>query len=142
MTPERMKAAHRLLIDSLNRHSAEHADALFHDPYTVHEGFNGRDGAERTYTVSLDMLKRSITKPIPGLPDKRLEIGMQVAEGDRVVTYCVAAATHSGVWLGHPATHKRLTYENILISRFEDDKIIEHWVVLDAFGMLRQIGAA
>ena len=86
------------------------------------------------------MLKESIRKPIPGLPDKHQTVRMQIAEGDMVFTYCVATATHSGKWFGIPATGKKLTYENLYISRFEGDKIAEHWVILDAFGMLRQMG--
>ena len=140
MTPERMKEIHRLLIDALNRHSSEGIAALFHDNYTVHEGYNNVDGMERTYTVSLGMLRKSIRKPIPGLPDKQQTVKMQVAENNLVFTYCVATATHSDTWFEVPATGKKLTYENLYISRFEGEKIVEHWVFLDAFGMLRQIG--
>jgi predicted ester cyclase len=141
MTPERMKEAHRLLIDALNNHSSEGVEQIFHDNYTVHEGYTNADSTERCYTVSLDMLGQSIRRGIPGLPDKHQTIKLQIAEGDMVFTYCVAAATHTGKWLGIPATNKKLTYENLYISRFENDKIAEHWVVLDAFGMLRQMGA-
>jgi len=141
MSPERMKEVHRMLIEALNAHSGEGIEDLFHDPYTVHEGHINPDGAERCYAVTHDMLKASVARPIPGLPDKHQSIVMQIAEGDLVFTYCAATATHAGPWLGHPATNKRLTYENLYISRFLDGKIVEHWVFLDAFGMLRQIGA-
>jgi len=141
MTPERMKEIHRQLIDALNNHSGEGIDEIFHNNYTVHEGYINADGTERCYTVSLDMLKASLRKGIPGLPDKHQMIKMQIAEGDRVFTYCIATATHTGKWFGVSATGKRLTYENLYISRFENGKIVEHWVILDAFGMLRQMGA-
>jgi len=141
MTTDRMKEIHRRLIEALNNHSGEGIEEIFHDNYTVHEGYNNPDGSERCYTVTLDMLEKSIRKGIPGLPGKHQTIKMQIAEGDRVFTYCVATATHTGKWFGIPATGKRLTYENLYISRFEDGKIAEHWVILDAFGMLRQIGA-
>ena len=139
MTPDRMKEIHRQLIDALNNRGD--TGPIFHDNYIVHEGYNNADGAERCYTVSPAMLKESGRKGIPGLPDKHQTVKMQIAEGDMAFTYCVATATHSGPWLGIPATGKRLTYENLYISRFENDKIAEHWVILDAFGMLRQIGA-
>jgi len=141
MTPDRMKEIHRQLIEALNNHSSEGIGGFFHDNYTVHEGYNNPDGTERYYTVSLAMLKKSIGKGIPGLPDKHQTVKMQIAEGDLVFTYCVATATHSGPWCGVPATGRQLTYENLYISRFEGGKIAEHWVILDAFGMLRQIGA-
>ena len=141
MTTDRMKEIHQILIDALNTHSREHMDEIFHDNYVVHEGFNNKDGTETMYSVSLAMLKQSINKPIKGLPDKHQTIKMQIAEGNTVVSYCIATATHTGEWFGQPATNKKLTYENIYISRFQDEKIIEHWVILDAFGMLRQIGA-
>ena len=137
MTSEQMKEIHRQLIDTLNRQAD--ASPFFHDNYTVHEGYNNPDGSERCYTVSLRMLKER--RGIPGLPDKRQSIKMQLAEGDMVFTYCVATATHSGTWCGIPATGKTLTYENLYVSRFEGGKIAEHWIFLDAFGMLRQMGA-
>ena len=138
MTPEQMKQAHRRMVDALNRGAGNELTELFHDGYLVHEGFTNGDGTERAYPVTHDMLRQC--GPIPGLPDKRQEIKMQIAEGDRVFTYCIASATHLGAWFGHPATGKRLNYENLYISRFHEGKIIEHWVFLDAFGMLRQIG--
>ncbi|MCL2300807.1 MAG: ester cyclase [Firmicutes bacterium] len=141
MTTDRMKEIHRLLIDALNSHADEGIAAFFHDNYTVHEGFNNGDGKERIYKVTLDMLGQSIRRGIPGLPDKHQTVKMQLAEGDMAFTYCIAEATHSGPWFGIPPTGKRLTYENLYISRFEGEKIAEHWVFLDAFGMLRQIGA-
>jgi predicted ester cyclase len=87
------------------------------------------------------MVRQSVARAIKGLSDKHLTIKMQIAENDRVFTYCVATAKHTDSWLGYPATNKKLTYENLFISRFQDGKIIEHWVILDAFGMLRQMGA-
>lgn len=134
------KEIHRMLIDSLNTHSCENIDKIFHDGYIVHEGYNNADGTERTYPVSLDMMKQSIITPIKGMPDKYLTIKLQIAEADMIFTYCTATATHTGDWIGYPATNKELVYENVFISRFQGEKIIEHWVILDAFGMLRQIG--
>ena len=65
----------------------------------------------------------------------------QIEEGDKVVTRAISRGTHTGPWGELPPSGNRLTVEWILISRFQGDKIVEEWEVVDSLSMMRQMGA-
>jgi predicted ester cyclase len=50
-----------------------------------------------------------------------------VADGDRVVHHSRVTSTHSGTFLGVPATGRRVMIDQVEIWRIEEDKIVEHW---------------
>jgi predicted ester cyclase len=70
----------------------------------------------------------------------RHEIGLQVAEGDLVVSQIVGRGVHAGELLGIPATNKDVETEGIAIHRVRDGKIVEYWSVTDIARVLQQVG--
>ena len=70
----------------------------------------------------------------------RHEIGMQVAEGDLVVSQIFGRGVHAGELLGIPATNRDVETEGIAIHRVRDDKIVEYWSVTDIARVLQQVG--
>lgn len=64
-----------------------------------------------------------------GFPDLKVEILDQVAEGDKVTTRKEFHATHSGEFMGIPATHKKVIIKVIDIIRLAKGKYVEHWGV-------------
>jgi predicted ester cyclase len=71
----------------------------------------------------------------------RHEIGLQIAEGDLVVSQIRGRGVHAGELLGIPATNKDVETEGIVIHRIRDGKIVEYWSVTDTARVLQQIGA-
>lgn len=65
-----------------------------------------------------------------------------VAAGDRVVYHHRVVGTHENELRGIPPTGERIDVEGIAIYRIEDGRAAEKWLVFDALGLLRQIGAA
>jgi predicted ester cyclase len=43
--------------------------------------------------------------------------------------------------MGIPATGKPINVPGIIIYRIDNNKIVEHWIQMDAVGMLQQLGA-
>jgi steroid delta-isomerase-like uncharacterized protein len=72
-------------------------------------------------------------------PNIQIEIVQQVAEGDRIVSYITSKGKHSGTFYGIPPTGKNISTSVIRIDRIQDGKIIEHWSVSDAAGLMQQI---
>ena len=68
------------------------------------------------------------------------EIGMQVAEGDLVVSQIFGRGVHAGELLGIPATNREVETEGIAIHRIRDGKIVEYWSVTDIARVLQQVG--
>src|SRR5262245_27571194 len=50
-----------------------------------------------------------------------------IADGDRVAYQALFTGTHSGEFLGIPASGKRITIPVLEVWRIADDKIVEHW---------------
>ena len=63
-----------------------------------------------------------------------------VVEGDRVAVRVTAQATHTGDFMGAPATGKRITAVSIGIARIAGGQIAEWWNAPDRLGLLEQLG--
>lgn len=62
------------------------------------------------------------------------------AEGDKVTIRVTLQGTHTGNFMGVPATGKQVAIEAIDIFRLVDSKVVEHWGVMDTFGLMQQLG--
>jgi predicted ester cyclase len=89
----------------------------------------GREGAKQLMTVYLDSFSGF-----------SVEIYDQIAEGDKVVCRVAFNATHTGDFAGIPPTGKSLSVEAVDTFRYKGERIIEHWGIFDALGMLTQMG--
>ena len=75
-------------------------------------------------------------------PDLRMEAEDVLVSGDKAVARVRATGTHQGEFMGMPATGKRVDVQVIDIIRFGDDGLAhEHWGLMDALGMMQQLGA-
>ncbi len=75
----------------------------------------------------------------PAFPDLSVEIYDQVAEGDRVTTRKAFHATHTGEFMGIPATNKKVVMNVIDMLRLRDNRLVEHWGILDFQSVMAQI---
>jgi steroid delta-isomerase-like uncharacterized protein len=71
----------------------------------------------------------------------QIKILKQVAEDDQVATHMMTQGTHSGPFLGMPASGKTISLSSTRIDRFQDGKIAEHWSVADMAGLMQQLQA-
>jgi steroid delta-isomerase-like uncharacterized protein len=85
-------------------------------------------------------VKLLVTSLRSAFPDFKVTIDRQVAEGDFVVQHVHTTGTMKGEFAGMPPSGKAATWEAIHITRINDGKIVEHWVVQDQLGMLQQLG--
>ena len=73
-------------------------------------------------------------------PDLSHTVEDQVAEGDQVVSRLTVQGTHQGPFQGMTPTGKEVKFTDIMITRIEDEKIMELWAQFDALGLLHQLG--
>ena len=85
-------------------------------------------------------LKQVWAMLLQGLPGLRLRIEDLIAEGDKVVSRNSVTGTHRGEYMGLPATGKSVTYNEIFVVRFADDRIAETWGVVDVLSQMKQLG--
>lgn len=63
-----------------------------------------------------------------------------IADEDHVWLYGTYTGTHTGNFLGIPATGKEYQFDAVDIFRIEDGKLAEHWDVLDVYSLFKQLG--
>ncbi len=73
-------------------------------------------------------------------PDVKVEVHHLVVEGDLIVAHMSWSGTHLGPYQGMPPTQRSISIQVVGINRFEGDKIVEAWGVVDMLGMLQQLG--
>lgn len=74
-------------------------------------------------------------------PDLHAEIKDQFSAGDKVVTRKTFHGTNDGEFMGMPPTGKRVSFDVIDILRLRDGQFTDHWNVVDALGLMQQLGA-
>jgi steroid delta-isomerase-like uncharacterized protein len=77
---------------------------------------------------------------IVAFPDLQVTVHDQIAEGDRVVTRWSATGTHSGDFMGHAATGKKVTIKAIHIHQVVGGRITTLWEEIDMLGLIMQLG--
>ena len=114
-------------IDGFGEHVAE--------DFVEHEETPG-------FEPSKEGVKQMFRMYTTAFPDLRMEAEDVLVSGDKVVARVRATGTHQGEFMGMPATGKSVDVQLIDIIRFGDDGLAhEHWGVLDALGMMQQLGA-
>ena len=74
------------------------------------------------------------------LPDMDVTVDHQFAEGDYVASRFTVRGTHDGELFGAAPTNRQVVMTGIALSRCEDGRIAEEWELVDAAGLLQQIG--
>ena len=82
--------------------------------------YRGHDGARQSVALYLALF-----------PDLSFEVDDQVTEGGKVASRWTLRGTHKG---------RQVELRGIVISRFEDGRIIEDWAASDTLELLRQLG--
>ena len=75
------------------------------------------------------------------MSDRKVVIEDSVGEGDRVALRFLITGTHTGLFMGIPATGKAIHVTGSGIFRVVDGKATDNWVNFDALGLLQQLGA-
>jgi steroid delta-isomerase-like uncharacterized protein len=85
-------------------------------------------------------LKQHIVDAEQGFPLYELIEEDLIAEGDQVVLKCKWRGTHSGTFMGIPATGKSVDVPAVLIYQIADSKIASHWMLVDSMALMQQLG--
>ena len=87
----------------------------------------------------LESLRSSLLQLRATFSSPEYRIMDTVSQGDKVVVRFSAKATHSGRYLGLPATGKRLKLWGVMVFRFDAGAITEFWSLIDSQSVLKQL---
>ena len=132
---EANKAFIRRLVEEIqNQHNVDAFDEFFAPSFVNYDPLPGLPG-------TLEGAKQLHRMLFAALPDLKMTIHDQAADGDKVWTCKTASGTHQGELLGVPATGKQVSWKIIDIMTVRDGKVTEHWVVADVMSLMQQLGA-
>lgn len=120
---ELRETARRALEDVCSGAQIDRIPSVYHPDFVDHVNslqYRGHEGARRSVALYLELF-----------PDLRFTVEDQVSEGDRVASRWRLDGTHRG---------REVTLRGIVISRFEDGRIIEDWAASDTMEIPRQLG--
>ena len=98
----------------------------------VHDAGGHLRGREQVRAV-LDAVRAA-------LPDSQYTVEQVIVDGEWLAVRLEITGTQTGDLFGWPATGRRTTWKEIRYCRIANDKTVEHYAVLDNFGMLEQLG--
>jgi len=133
-TLQHNKAVVRRFIDEIFlKGDLDAVDELLTHDFTPHT-WGGMSSGKRD-------LKEAIERVSAGISDEEMTIEDILAEGDLVAVRLTSAATHTGEFMGMPASGKRYEIGEIHIFRMREGRVAEHWHQADFMGMMKQLGA-
>lgn len=101
----------------------------FHESYTAHA-----DGKSYTGHDFIRRYGKQLRKALTGIKLKELLI---LQEDESKVTWSrTFTGTHEGSLRGIPPSGRKITWQEMVVSRMEGDKIAEEWLVSDLAGKM------
>ena len=124
--------ARRFYVEVLNARRSDTVDDLAMAEYVEHDPLPGqRDNRE-----GLKDRVRALTEAL----SPTFTIEDIIAEDDRVVVRWTNRGTHVAPFLGIPPTGRAFEIAGVDIYRVENNRLAEHWHVVDQLTMLQQLG--
>jgi steroid delta-isomerase-like uncharacterized protein len=124
---------HRYYSEVLNGRNLAVLDDIAAPDYDEHSPFPGQPNG-------LEGLKARAGALLAAFQPYVFTLHDVVAEGDRVIVRWTNTATHSGPFMGIPATGREATISGIDIHLIRDGRMAEHWHVVEELQMLQQLG--
>lgn len=126
--------AYRFYDELWNKGNYDAAPELLHPDHFDHtmplkDLPQGRDGV-------IDLMKTFRA----AFPDLVMSVDTVIAQGDLVAEVLTLRGTHTGSFLGIPATGRSIEIKSVNLCRIEDGLVRERWGASDDLGMLQQLG--
>jgi len=125
------KIMQRFIEQVINNGDFPILDEIIHPNYVYHSPDQVLRGPE----ALRDLLAAYRT----AFPDLHIEIEELVSTGDRVVIYFTLFGTHEGDLMGIAATGRQVKVRGMILSHFENGKIVKEWELLDQLTLFQQL---
>jgi steroid delta-isomerase-like uncharacterized protein len=127
------KLVRDFIDDVLNHGNIEASGEYFHEDVVELAPFPGQG-------PGLSGLKDVLRGFRAAFPDMHWSVEEQIEEGDKVVSRFVWTGTHRAEFFGVPATDRQVSVWGIAIDRIVDGKIKDTRFIMDALGLMTQMG--
>ena len=122
------------VLELINNRDLDEAFEFYDSDYIYHgpggQELRGRDGIRGLWELFL-----------AGFPDLTASVDDVIAEGNSVALRWTVKGTHTGEFLGIPASNKPITLPIIEVFRIENGILAEAWDQYDRLHLMEQISA-
>lgn len=125
--------AQRFNDEIMNQGKLEVIDEIIADDMVEHAAPPGWPPGKEGVRAWVTMMRGAF-------PDLKVETVGAVVEGDEVWMHSVMTGTHTGEFMGIPATGKSVSLAMMDRVKVSDAKAVEHWAVSDDLGLMTQLG--
>ena len=133
-TASENEAVIRQVLELISQRRLDAAFELYSEDYIYHGPggmeVRGRDGIRGLWEVFLK-----------AYPDLTSTVDDVITQGDKLVLRWTIIGTHTGEFLGIPASNKKINLPIIEIFRIADGQLVEAWDQWDRLHLAQQIGA-
>jgi len=123
----------RMFDEVINEGKLDLVDELF-DPEFTSETPQG--------TLDRDGFKQYVADWRQGFPDIRCEVDDLIEEGNHIAWSVRATGTHTGEFMGIPATGRTVDFDSLNIGELRDGRGYRHTVLMNETKMMTQLGIA
>ena len=128
----------RFFDEAINTGNLDAFDEFCSPDYVWH---GGADPGGLGDVRGLAAFKEAVDGFFTGFPDLKVEILDLLSNGDKAAVRFRETGTHLGVFVGFPATGRKVTFSGMGIYRADGGKLVEEWFVDDSRAIFEQIGA-
>jgi len=132
-TPDNKAIVGRFYDEVLNKRNIDLLDELAAEDYVEHDPFPGQGNGRADLKARVQLL-------LGAFDPLRFTVEDVIAEGDTVVVRWTNAGTHTGSFLGIPATNKPFSIAGIDVHVVRGGRMAEHRHVVDMLAQLQQLG--
>lgn len=106
----------------------------YYSPDVVYHGTGEMADAD---FATFQQFIRAVFEAFPGFSVTQEEV---LSDGDKVTYINIYSGTHTGDFMGIPATGKAFSIRSIGVARVSVGKIVEEWENMDEMGLMQQLG--
>ena len=133
MTPYLKTNFERIPLEIISQGKMELIDELFAPEYVDRT-------PQPDVAPTREGLRQWVTALRTAFPDIHYTVEDTIDGGDKWVGRLTASGTMTGDFAGMPATGKHATWTEIHILRVADERVMEHWGLVQELGMMVQLG--
>ncbi len=123
---QRIRSANHELLETGN---LAVVDKIFAGDYVVHAGGKDHKG--------LAFVRRFVAQLRSAIPDLRVaEVALLMQAGDTIAWQRTLSGTHESELAGIPPSGQKVKWRDMVVTRFDGEKIAEEWTVSELAGQL------
>ena len=135
MAADNKSIVRRMYEEVWNKRNLEAAKELIAPSHAV-QLFDAADSG-----VGPEAYARNVVQFVRAFPDLKFTVVDMVAENEKVVAFWNISGTHKGEFRGIAATGKKVSVDGITMIQLADGMIMDSYVSMDMWSMMRQLGA-